>query len=213
VKGSETSLDELIVRMDERGAMAAIRRRLEDGERPAALLGECRLGMERVGTLFEDGVYFISALIMAGEIFREAAHVLVPRRQTVTRTPSGRKMVIATVRGDIHDIGKNIVIALFETAGLEMVDLGVNVPPEKIAEAIEAERPDVLGLSCVLTTGFDNMKRTVALVREQSSSWKRRLPIVIGGAPVNQTTSDKVGADGWCDDATRGLDLVRALLA
>ncbi len=136
------SLDELIVRMDERTALARIRERLEAGEDPAALVEECRTGMERVGRLYEEGTYFISALIMAGEIIREAAELLFPRMETTQSDASGGKMVIATVRGDIHDIGKNIVIALLDADGLTMVDLGVNVPPEQIAEAVERERPD-----------------------------------------------------------------------
>jgi methanogenic corrinoid protein MtbC1 len=208
----ETTLDELIVQMDERGTIAAIGRRLEAGDDPAILLAECRMGMERVGRLYEEGTYFISALIMAGEIFREAGEILVPREEIATHVPREHGMVIATVRGDIHDIGKNIVIALFEAGGYDMVDLGVNVPPEQIADAVERERPDVLGLSSLLTTGYDSMKQTIALVRERTSSWERRLPVVIGGAPVDQTASEQVGADAWCDDAARGLDVVRALL-
>ncbi len=208
----ETTLDELIVRMDERGAIGSIRRRLEAGEDPATLLAECRLGLERVGKLYEEGTYFISALIMAGEIFREAAEMLVPRGGISAHAARGHSMVIATVRGDIHDIGKNIVIALFDAEGYDMVDLGVNVPPEQLADAVERERPDVLGLSSLLTTGYDSMKRTIALVRERTASWERRLPIVIGGAPVDQTACDQVGADAWCDDAARGSAVVRALL-
>ena len=208
----ETTLDELIVRMDERGAIAAVRRRLEAGEDAATLLAECRVGMERVGKLYEGGTYFISALIMAGEIFREAAEILVPRGEISAHAVREHSMVIATVRGDIHDIGKNIVIALLDAEGYDMVDLGVNVPAEQIADAVERERPDVLGLSSLLTTGYDSMKQTIALVRERTSNWERRLPIVIGGAPVDQTASDQVGADAWCDDAARGLSVVRALL-
>lgn len=208
----EAPLDELIVRMDERGAIAAIRRRLDMGADPATLLAECRVGMERVGKLYEEGTYFISALIMAGEIFREAAEVLVPRGEISAHAARKHTMVIATVRGDIHDIGKNIVIALFDAEGYDMVDLGVNVSPAQIADAVQGVRPDVLGLSSLLTTGYDSMKQTVALVRERTSSWERRLPIVIGGAPVDQTASDQVGADAWCDDASRGLAVLRALL-
>lgn len=208
----EITLDELIVRMDERGAIAAVRGRLEAGGDPATLLAECRMGMERVGTLYEEGAYFISALIMAGEIFREAAEILVPRAEISAHAVREHSMVIATVRGDIHDIGKNIVIALLDAEGYGMVDLGVNVPAEEIADVVERERPDLLGLSTLLTTGYDSMKQTIALVRERTSNWERRLPIVIGGAPVDQTASDQVGADAWCDDASRGLPMLRALL-
>jgi methanogenic corrinoid protein MtbC1 len=205
-------LDELIVRMDERGALVQIRERLEAGDDPAALVEECSTGMERVGRLYEQGTYYISALIMAGEIIREAAELLIPRIEATRTEGSGGKMVIATVRGDIHDIGKNIVVALLDADGVSMVDLGVNVPPEQIADAVEKERPDVLGLSCLLTSGYGALRQTVDLVREQSSDWHPHLPIVLGGAAVDGMVNERLGADGWCSDAARGLGFVRALL-
>ena len=114
-------------------------------------------------------------------------------------------MVIATVRGDIHDIGKNIVIALLDADGFTLVDLGVNVAPEQIAETVERERPDVLGLSCLLTSGYEAMRETIELVREQSAAWHPHLPIVIGGAAVDEMVKERLGADAWCTDAARGL--------
>jgi len=206
------SLDELIVRMDERAALARIRERLDAGEDPAALVEECRTGMERVGRLYEEGTYFISALIMAGEIIREAAELLFPRMEAARSDAEGGKMVIATVRGDIHDIGKNIVIALLDADGLTMVDLGVNSPPEQIAEAVERERPDILGLSCLLTSGYEAVRETIDLVRRQSAAWHPHLPIVLGGAAIDEMVKERLGADAWCDDAARGLGVVRALL-
>ena len=206
-------LDDLIVRMDERGALAQIRERLDAGEDPAVLVEECRTGMERVGHLYQDGTYYISALIMAGEIIREATELLIPRLTATRRDTGGGRMVIATVRGDIHDIGKNIVIALLDAEGLTLVDLGVNVPPEQIAEAVERERPDVLGLSCLLTSGYEALRETIELVREQSEAWHPHLPIVLGGAAVDEMVKERLGADAWCVDAARGLGVVRALLA
>ena len=206
-------LDELIVRMDERGALAQIRARLGAGEDPAALVEECRTGMERVGRLYEEGTYYISALIMAGEIIREATELLIPRLTAVRQETGGGKMVIATVRGDIHDIGKNIVIALLDADGFAMVDLGVNVAPEQIADTVERERPDVLGLSCLLTSGYEALRQTIELVRRQSTTWHPHLPIVLGGAAVDEMVKERLGADAWCDDAARGLGVVRALLA
>jgi len=206
-------LDELIVRMDERGALAQIRERLGAGEDPAALVEECRTGMERVGRLYEEGTYYISALIMAGEIIREATELLIPRLTAARQETGAGKMVIATVRGDIHDIGKNIVIALLDADGFAMVDLGVNVAPEQIADTVERERPDVLGLSCLLTSGYEALRQTIELVREQSTTWHPHLPIVLGGAAVDEMVKERLGADAWCDDAARGLGVVRALLA
>jgi methanogenic corrinoid protein MtbC1 len=209
---SRKSLADLIVGMDERGSLDAVRRRLEAGEDPSELMGECRLGMERVGELYEQGAYFISALIMAGEIFREAAEILVPRLETPTRPPLSGRMVIATVKGDIHDIGKNIAITLLEANGFEIIDLGVDVPAERIVDAVEAERPGILGLSCLLTGGFSSMKKAIAAVRGGAGGWGAQLPIIIGGAPLDQTVCDEVGADGWCTDAAGGIEVVRSLL-
>ena len=206
------SLDELIVRMDERGALAQVRDRLASGDDPAVLLDECRAGMARVGRLYEERTYYISALIMAGEILREAAELIVPRLEAARGGASGGKMVIATVRGDMHDIGKNIVVALLDADGFTIVDLGVNVPPEQVAEVVQRERPDVVGLSCLLTSGYESLRETIDLVRAESAAWHPHLPIVIGGGAVDAMVCERLGADGWCDDAARGLGIVRALL-
>jgi dimethylamine corrinoid protein len=205
-------LAELIVDMDERGSLGAIRRRLDAGDDPLVLLDECRVGMERVGDLYERGTYFISALIMAGEIFREAAEILVPLLPTPPQPQGSGTIVIATVQGDIHDIGKNIAITLLDAHGFTVVDLGVDVAPARIAEAVANEQPDVLGLSCLLTTAFESMRQTVAVVRESTSGWERRVPVVVGGAVIDQHTADRVGADGWCTNAADGIKAVRSLL-
>ena len=209
----ETDLAELIVGMDERGSLAAIRRRLDAGGDPLLLMDECRVGMERVGELYERGTYFISALIMAGEIFREAAEIIIPLLPQPPQPQGSGTVVIATVKGDIHDIGKNIVITLLETHGLEVVDLGVDVPAERIADAVVADRPDLLGLSCLLSAGFESMATTIALVRARTADRPRRLPVVIGGAPIDENVCAQVGADGWSANAATGIDVVRGLLA
>jgi methanogenic corrinoid protein MtbC1 len=203
----------LIVGMDQRGSLDAIRARLAAGEDPRTLMEECRAGMEQVGRMYESGEYFVTALIMAGEIFRHAADVLLPL-MTATECPQdSRKAVIATVKGDIHDIGKNIAVTLLEARGFIVVDLGVDVDPGHVADAVVAERADVLGLSCLLTTGFDALRETIGLVRERTADREPRLPVVIGGTAVDQHTADYAGADGWCTDAAEGIAVVHALLA
>ena len=208
----ETSLAELIVSMDERGSLAAIPRRLGAGEDPALLMEECRAGVEQVGRLYESGKYFISALIMAGEIFREAAQIIVPRLEMPARREHPRTLVIATVKGDIHDIGKNIVSMLLEAHGFAVVDLGVDVSPERIAQTVDEVRTDILGLSCLLTSGLESMAKTVIAVRARTATWDRRLPIVIGGAPIDRTACEQTGADGWCSDAVNGIAVVESLV-
>jgi len=208
----ETSLAELIVSMDERGSLAAIRRRLDAGDDPSLLMEECRAGVEQVGRLYEGGKYFISALIMAGEIFREAAQILVPRLEMPARREHRRTFVIATVKGDIHDIGKNIMSTLLDAHGFAVVDLGVDVSPERIAQTVDEARPDILGLSCLLTSGLESMAKTVIAVRARTATWDRRLPIVIGGAPIDRTACEQTGADGWCSDAVNGIAVVESLV-
>ena len=105
------------------------------------------------------------------------------------------------------------MIALLDADGFTIVDLGVNVPPEQIADAVERERPDVLGLSCLITSGYEALRETVDLVRTQSAAWHRHLPIALGGAAVDEMVRERLGADAWCVDAARGLGVVRALLA
>jgi methanogenic corrinoid protein MtbC1 len=208
----ETSLAELIVSMDERGSLAAIRRRLDAGDDPSLLMEECRDGVEQVGRLYEGGKYFISALIMAGEIFREAAQIIVPRLEMPARREHPRTFVIATVKGDIHDIGKNIMSTLLDAHGFAVVDLGVDVSPERITQTVDEVRPDILGLSCLLTSGLENMAKTVIAVRARTATWDRRLPIVIGGAPIDRRVCEQAGADGWCSDAVNGIAVVESLV-
>ncbi len=210
--GDDASIADLIVAMDERAALAAIRRRVDAGEAPIKLIGECADGIARVGKLYEEGTFFISALIMAGEIFREAAEILIPLLEQPARLANAGSFVIATVQGDIHDIGKNIATTLLDAHGFRVVDLGVDVAPQRVADAVEQHRPDVLGLSCLLTTGFGGLSETIALVRERTVGWPHPVPIVIGGAALTQDVSDKVGADGWCTDAARGMAVVQRLL-
>jgi methanogenic corrinoid protein MtbC1 len=209
---SSSDLTGLIVAMDQRGSLGAIRERLATGEDPRRLMEECRAGMEQVGKMYESGEYFVSALIMAGEIFRQAADILLPLMTATERPQDSRKAVIATVKGDIHDIGKNIAVTLLEARGFTVIDLGVDVEPELIADAVVAERPDVLGLSCLLTTGFETLRETIELARARTADWEHRLPVVIGGTAVDQHAAERAGADGWCTDAADGMAVIHSLL-
>jgi methylmalonyl-CoA mutase cobalamin-binding domain/chain len=162
--------------------------------------------------MYESGEYFVSALIMAGEIFRQAADMLLPLMTAVEQPQDTRRVVIATVKGDIHDIGKNIAVTLLEARGFTVIDLGVDVDPELVADAVVGECPDVLGLSCLLTTGFETLRETIGLVRERTVGWEQRLPVVIGGTAIDQHTAEYAGADGWCTDAADGIAVVHSLL-
>jgi len=203
------SLDELIVGMDEPGALAALQSRLDAGEDPTALLAECRRGMERVGKLYEEGKYFISALILAGEIFEEAAELLVPLLQVRRAGSAPCKMVIATVRGDIHDIGKNMVAMMWEGAGFEVVDLGVNVPPQKFVDAVQ-NGARLVGISALLTTTMTNIPMTIQAL--QDAGLREQVKIMIGGAPITAEFAQQIGADGYAADANKAVSVAKQLL-
>ena len=128
------------------------------------------------------------------------------------RPEDSRKVVIATVKGDIHDIGKNIVVTLLEARGFTVVDLGVDVDPELIADAVVAERPDVLGLSCLLTTGFGTLRETIELVRETHRRLGAAPAGSVGGTAIDQRAAEYAGADGWCTEAADGIAVVLSLL-
>ena len=116
------------------------------------------------------------------------------------------------MQGDIHDVGKDIAATLLVAHGFEIIDLGVDVPPAKVADEVVVRRPDVVGLSGLLAEAFESMKATVEAIRERTAGWEHPVPVILGGSPMSQKVCDYAGADGWCTDAVVGVDLVRELL-
>jgi methanogenic corrinoid protein MtbC1 len=215
--GHDRDLATLLSEFDEEAALATVNERLAAGEDPMVLVDECRRGMQIVGERYQEGVYYISALIMAGEVLREVLEILGPRitgdaQDRLDEHASGL-VLVCTVKGDIHDVGKDIASTLLRAHGFSVVDLGVDVSPARVADAVDAQRPDVVGLSGLLTVAFESMRLTVKAIRERTSSWDRCVPIVLGGSRMNEQVRDYTGADGWCTDAVDGVRLVRDLLA
>lgn len=206
------SLPILVSEFDEEATNALVRERLAAGEDPMLLLEECEAGVKLIGRMYEEGVYFISALIMAGELMRGVLEIVTPEIRQ--KDPNGRTgaMLICTVQGDIHDVGKNIATTLLQAHGIEVVDLGVDVPPARVVEAVTTMRPDIVGLSGLLTEALGSMQRTVAAIRESTADWEVHVPIILGGSLMNQKVCDRVGADWWCDDAVEGANLVCKIL-
>jgi methanogenic corrinoid protein MtbC1 len=202
----------LLAEFDEPAALRLVAQRLEAGEDPMALVDECNRGMRIIGERYQEGTYYISGLIMAGDLLRQILQILAPRITGEGGEKSVGTIVICTVQGDIHDIGKDIAANLLTAHGLKVVDLGVDVSPKRIADEVEAQRPDVVGLSGLLA-GFEVMKRSVEAIRERTASAGDYIPIVLGGAPVTQKVCEYAGADGWCTDAVEGVRLVRELLS
>lgn len=164
----------------------------EDEQQAAKAMEACQKGMNIVGDLFETKEYFVSDLIFAGEMMTTAVSVLRPALTKGDGNNTG-KMILCTVENDLHDIGKNIVKAMLEASGFEVIDLGIDVPADKVVETARNENIRIIGLSGVLTLAVDSMKKTVEAIRKSGLDAK----VIIGGCPVNEEVRQLTGADAW----------------
>ncbi|NLY66068.1 MAG: cobalamin-binding protein [Tissierellia bacterium] len=197
-----------IVGMEEENALKFAKEYLNDGGDPQKLLDVCREAMDEVGEKFEKGEYFLSELLLSGEIFKGIMDLTLPLLKESEVETIG-KIVLGTVQDDIHDIGKNIFKAFAEAAGFEVIDIGVDVPEEKFVEAVKEHNPDIVGMSCLITAGINPMKRTVEALKEAGLTGAK---IIIGGGRVDEEIKEFSGADAWADDAARGVRLCKELL-
>jgi methanogenic corrinoid protein MtbC1 len=188
-----------------------VRERLEAGEDPLVVVEMCQEGLQHVGELYEKGEYFLAALIMAGEIFRQAMDLIVPH---LSMTAPGRdcRVLLGTVQGDIHDMGKNLLGALLRCHGFSVQDLGVDVAPTEFLRQVEATQPDVVGLSGLLTTSHTPMREVVNLIRASLPPERQPKGIIIGGAAVNEQARQLVGADFCATDAMHGVRLCQQIM-
>jgi 5-methyltetrahydrofolate--homocysteine methyltransferase len=201
------SLIQAMVEMQEAQALQAARRLLSAGTPPLQILGGCSAAMEAIGKRFETGEYFLPHLIMAGEMMKQISAILAPFLKQ-EQTGAGRgKVLIGTVKGDIHDIGKNIVTFLLEANGFEVRDIGVDQSPQKFVDAIADFRPAVVGMSGLLTVAFESMKNTVRAI--EAAGLRQSVRIMIGGAQVTEQVKDYTGADACGPDAVSGLRLAK----
>jgi methanogenic corrinoid protein MtbC1 len=190
-------------------AFALVRAALDAGVPGIDVLKACQDGMALVGSRFEEGDYFVSELVISGEIFKEAGAILRPHLLN-SAGPSSGKIVIGTVRGDIHDLGKNIVVLMLQSADFDVLDLGVNVPPERFVQALLETGATVLGLSGLLTFAFEAMRSTVDAVT--AAGLRDRVKIMVGGGPVDAAVCRAVGADDWGANAAIAVRLARQWL-
>ena len=188
---------------------SAIDKKIDAGTNPLQILDALNQALEKVGNRYEEGEFFLSELIMAGYLASEISKKLKPLMKDVTQ-PSQGKIVIGTVKGDIHDIGKNIVIMMLDAAGFEVIDLGVDVPTEKFIEAVKTETPQILGLSALLTSTMNEVKPVIDAIQEQGL--RENVKIVVGGRPITQEFVDEVGADGFAEDSIKAIQLIRGLI-
>ena len=200
-------LVEAIADMKEKEALKLVKEMLEGGSEPVAILDAARRAMAIVGQRYEGGVYFLPELILAGEMVSQITNIIKPELAKMPEVKRHGKVVIGTVAGDIHDIGKNIVSFMLDVNGFDVLDLGVDVPAQKFVEAIRDFKPQVVGLSGFLTLAFDAMKETVEAIK--AAGLRDQVKIVIGGGQVNDKIQVYAGADAYGKDAMAGVSLAK----
>jgi 5-methyltetrahydrofolate--homocysteine methyltransferase len=184
---------------------------LDSGMAPADVLNDALLaGMDQVGRDFKEGVLFVPEVLFAARSMQAGMDVLRPLLADSDITSSG-KYVLGTVKGDMHDIGKNLVRMMLEGGGFEAIDLGVDVEPSVFVDAVREHKPDLLGMSALLTTTMAQMKVTIEALEE--AGLRDSVKIVIGGAPVTADFAKQIGADGFAEDAATAVDVARELRA
>ena len=205
-------LAQALADLEEKKVYELVDEKIKQGVNVLNIIQECNAGMVRVGELFSEGTYFISQLIFSAEILKQVMNKLEPLLTgSQTATVLGRKVVIGTVRGDIHDIGKNIVITLLKGAGFDVIDLGVDVPKEKFVQAVKESGARVLGLSALLNFTYPEMKEVVDAFK--GAGLGDQVKIIVGGTPVNEQVREYAGADYYAPDAVAGVNICKRIYA
>lgn len=206
----EKQLVDLLAEMEEDEALPLAKKMLlEDGKDPLRVLELCRIAMDKVGQMFEEGEYFLPELVLAGEMLDEIGAIAKPliKQNEGEESKKHGKVLIGTVHGDLHDIGKNIVTFMLDINGFEVKDIGVDVPVQTFIDEIEAFQPDVVGLSGFLTLAFDSMKETVDAFKSQGI--RDKFKVMIGGGQIDETVRGYTGADAFGVNAVEAVALCR----
>ncbi len=192
-----------IVELERDEVIDAVKLRAQKGEDPLRIVEECRQGLTIVGDRYQKGDYYLAELILSAEIFKNAVAVLEPYLAKVSPPEPVGKVVLATLTGDIHDLGKNIFATLLKAQGFEICDLGVDVNPKLVVEKVEAVKPEFVGFSALITTAFDSMKEAVVLLEE--AGLRSQLNLMIGGGVTTPLVKEYIGADFQTVDAMEGV--------
>jgi len=201
-------LKEAVIELREDDALRIADEQLKGGIDPLEVVAACREAMDVIGQRFADGEAFIPELIMAGEIMQGITAKLKPYLKAEAAGEKLGTVVICTVQGDIHDIGKDIVVTMLDIAGFNVIDLGVDVPVAKVVETVRESKAQVLGLSGLLTVAFESMKATVAAI--DAAGLRGDVKIMLGGAPVTDAVVEFAGADAWGKDAVVAVELAKS---
>jgi 5-methyltetrahydrofolate--homocysteine methyltransferase len=183
---------------------------LDAGVDASKILNEGMIAaMAEVGRLFEEGEYYVPEMLISARSMQAGLAILKPHLMQANVKSAGR-VLAGTVKGDLHDIGKNLVCMMLEGAGFEIQDLGTDVPPEKFVAAVQEGEVDIVALSALLTTTMPNMKVTIEALKE--AGVRQHVKVIIGGAPVTDSYAQQIGADGYSPDASRAVSLAKSLL-
>jgi 5-methyltetrahydrofolate--homocysteine methyltransferase len=193
------------------GIEKLVQEALEKGESAESILrGGLIPAMDRIGIKFKSGEIYIPEVLIAARAMHAGMTVLKPILSKST-TNLSKKVVIGTVKGDLHDIGKNLVVMMLEGGGFEVIDLGTDISADKFIEAIQKHQPQVVGMSALLTTTIKEMKNILQAI--EKAGLRKKVKTIVGGAPVNEKFAKEIGADGYAPDAASAVDIVKSLLA
>jgi methanogenic corrinoid protein MtbC1 len=211
------TLDELrtaLIELDEGRTLELTRELVAQGKAtPLSILNTCQQALKVVGERYERQEYYISGLIMAGELFKEVLDLVQPLEEPTPGGGASGTVVLGTVAGDIHDIGKNLFGTSLRGFGFKVIDLGVDVSAERFLEEVGRSRPDVVGLSGLIMAAFESMKGTVTLLRAHEAQLGYRPPVILGGAIIDGRVCEYCGADSWSTDAMEGVRICQNLVA
>lgn len=211
VTDNQAELSTLMAELQEEAVLDLVQKHIADGVDPLTIIDLCHKGMIQVGEYYEQGRYFIAGLIMAGEIMHQVGQLVFPLLEGKVMNGNIGSIVLGTVEGDIHFIGKDIFKELVRVHGFAVHDIGVDVPPSKFLEAIREFKPDIVGLSCLITAAYKSMQEIIALLKENTPEELAPRAYLIGGR-VNDFLCKEVGADYWTNDAMNGVRLCQQIM-
>ena len=203
-------ITQAVVDGDAATAEKLTRQALAEGTSAASILRQALIpGMDKVGKLMQDEEYYIPEVLLSARAMKTASDILKPLIQAAGEQESLGRVVIGTVRGDLHDIGKNLVVMMLEGAGFEVVDLGINISPEQFVDKAVESKADIIGLSALLTTTMVGMRDVVETLKKRGL--RDKIKVMIGGAPVTKRFADEIGADGYAMEAASATEIARKL--
>jgi len=199
-----------VVEGNREGAKNAVQAAIDANIAPDIILRDGMIAaMGEVGRLFEQGEYFVPEMLVSAKSMQQGLNLLRPLLVAQGIEPIG-KVIMGTVKGDLHDIGKNLVSMMLEGAGFEVIDLGTDTPPDRFIEAIQRSQANIIGMSAMLTTTMPNMRHVITAL--ETAGLRQSVKVMVGGAPVSENFCNQIGADGYAPDASRAVELAKSLL-